>query len=79
VIDSRYSNLQALDLIHYSVRLLTHSTNFDYFKIKPEWIIENDDKLITDESHLSTDTFIIGFEDIDLSRVYGHIDLDLVQ
>ena len=79
VIDSKYSNLHVPSLIHYSVRLLTHSTNFDYFKIKPEWIVENNDKFITDESHISTDTFIIRYEDIDLKKIYGQLNLDLVQ
>jgi hypothetical protein len=79
VIDSKYKNLNAPDLVHYSVRLLTHSMNFDYYRIKPEWITENKDGFITSDSLLSTDTFVINEDEIDLKKVFGHINLDLVE
>jgi hypothetical protein len=78
VIDEKYKNVLVPALFHYSVRLITHSENFNNYLIMPEWINDNRLGFIKSDSLITSNKFLVQLDHIDQRKVYGEINLDLV-
>ncbi len=78
ILKDRYRNLYLPDLNFWEVHFITHS---DYFyknvQFNKKWLLGNDLKIDLDEhSYLTSEMFIVNENDIDISEIFGHIDID---
>lgn len=78
ILKDRYRNFYFPDLNFWEVHFITHS---DFFfknvQFNMKWLLGNDLKIDLDEhSYLTSEMFIINENDIDISEIFGHIDID---
>ncbi len=78
ILKDRYRNFYFPDLNFWEIHFITHS---DFFfknvQFNMKWLLGNDLKIVLDEhSYLTTEMFIVNENDIDISEIFGHIDID---
>jgi hypothetical protein len=78
ILKDKYKNIYFPDLNFWEVHFITHS---DFFfknvQFDKNWLLGHDLKIKLDEhSYLTSEIFIVNENDIDISEIFGHIDID---
>jgi hypothetical protein len=75
IVDSEYYTfLEPIDKF-YTVRIITHSDNFDNILLDPKWVIKNTGLTIDINTFVTLDTFIVRKNDLKKSKQLGRIHL----